>query len=326
MCICLLRKLFSAVCAVLASALIFLPISEPSLASSHHQMSTAAHDQGQSGSVRGLLDKDLQAFFARRLDRVDPYINWYFSWHTSYANSYVAVAKVVMSVWQNPQGWQANVIDVLNNLQLRNVRDRVLEPDDDAVELLNLIERHARSRLLALEMRGLTMACPSPDNYDCRNEHLKRFEKLASETINSQGKAASKEQEIEAVAKILGRQDEATSNLLHTVRPLTSRIVLLVVRFTELATLVMLLSAGLRQFYVPNTVFTRSLIALGVAWGLDYGLLAFERGIYENSIRQQLIDSIETQESPITRYVTARLDAIEDSFLERVRPMQLEAP
>lgn len=272
-----------------------------------------------------LLEQDLQAFFGRRVERVDEYLNWYFSWSISYINSYVALAKVLTSVWTAPESWRKNVAQVLNDHQAQILRDRLFKPRPDAGELSDLINRHVQSRLFALEVAALAARCPASLDAACQKTEREKLEKISAEIMATRMAPSARSTEVRALSGMLAGQTENPADVFHMARPLASRIAFLVIRFTELASLVVLLSAGLRELYVPNTLVTRSLLMLIIAWGFDFGILSIEQAIYRDPLRQELTQLLDREAPAIFTYVNTSLADAEASFAERAGPIDREA-
>lgn len=282
---------------------------------------SSANDQGlgaeePSRSIsRAMLRQDLAAFFGRRADRVVPYADWTYGWATSYANSYFTAARVLSSLWANPWGWPENVVGAVRARQVRSVTEHVLQPERDAAALDALVDRHAGSRLFLLEMQMLSASCAGASAPTCRDRLAPKLAGVSAAISEEQRRPAARGASTSAFATLLGANPGEDVDVFHLMRPLTTRVTLLVLRLTELASFVLIISVALRRVYLPNTAVTRFAVALAVAWSLDYALLAAERGWQQEAFKAQVIAGLESQEDAVTAAVSARLDAIEASFM-----------
>lgn len=272
----------------------------------------------------GLLFQDLDAFFNRRIERVGPYSDWAYGWASSYAASYMTTARVLLAVWSDPGEWRANIIRVIREDQIQSVTQRVLKPQEDAAELSGLVDRHAASRLFLLEMQILDSKCAAKADQACQAALHPQLSAVSSAIMAERLRPAVQAIESAAFVNILSAKADDGVGLFHVVRPLTTRLVLLVLRLTELASIVLLISAGLRMVYVPNTAITRFLVAIGVAWSLDFAILAAERNWNEQAFKESVYAGLESQKREVTTAVTSALDSTESSFLAAARALVQE--
>ena len=264
---------------------------------------------------RAMLRQDLDAFFVRRADRVVPYADWTYGWATSYANSYFTAARVLSSLWKNPWGWPENVVAAVRAQQVRSVTEHVLQPERDAAALEALVDRHAGSRLFLLEMQMLSASCAGASAPTCRDRLAPKLAAVSVAISEEHSEPAVRAASTSAFAALLGANSDENVDVFHLMRPLTTRATLLVLRLTELASFVLIISAALRRIYLPNTAVTRFAVALAVAWSLDYALLVAERGWQQEAFKALVIAGLESQEAAVTAAVSVRLDAIEASFM-----------
>lgn len=272
----------------------------------------------------GLLFQDLDALFKRRIERVGPYADWTYGWASSYAASYMTTARILFSIWSDPGEWRAHIIRGIRDDQIKSVSQRVLKPQHDAAEFSSLVDRQTASRLFLLEMQELNRSCGGESDQACRLALHPQLSAISSAIMAERLAPAARAMEEAAFASILSARPDAGIGLFHVVRPLTTRLALLVLRLTELASIVLLISAGLRRVYVPNTAITRFLVAIGVAWSLDFALLALERSWNEQAFKEGIYAGLESQRREMTAAVTSALDFTESSFLAAARPFVQE--
>ena len=272
----------------------------------------------------GLLAQDLDAFFSRRIERVGPYADWTYGWASSYAASYMSTARILLSIWSDPAEWRANSIRVIREDQIKSVTQRVLKPQQDAAELSWLVDRQTASRLFLLEMQLLDHSCAGEGDQACRLALHPHLSAVSSAIMADRLAPAAQAMEAVAFTRILSAKADGGADLFHVMRPLTTRLALLVLRLTELASIVLLISAGLRRVYVPNTATTRFLVAIGVAWSLDFALLGIERNWNEQSLKDGIYAGLEAQRRDVTAAVISALDGAESSFLAAARPIVQE--
>ena len=300
---------------VLIALFLCVMLTTPVLAaSSVNDHGRGAEESGRSFS-KTLLHQDIELFFGRRVDRVAPYADWTYGWATSYANSYFTAARVVSSLWKNPWDWLENVVGAVRAQQVRSVTEHVLQPERDAAALEALVDRHAGSRLFLIEMQMLSASCAGASSPTCRDRLAPKLAAVSAAISDEQRGPAARGASTAAFTALLGAKPDEDVDVFHLMRPLTSRATLLVLRLTELASLVLIISAALRRIYFPNTAVTRFAVALVVAWSLDYALLVAERGWQQDDFKAQVIAGLESQEDAVAAAVSARLDAIEVSFM-----------
>jgi len=273
----------------------------------------------------GLLQQDLEAFFSRRVERVGPYIDWTYGWASSYAASYMTTMRILLSIWSDPGEWRGNILRVIRQDQINSVTERVLKPQQDSSELSALIDRQTASRLFLLEMQILDGTCADSTDQACRLVLHPQLSAISSAIMEERLVPASQALETAAFVSLLSAKADVGLDLFHVVRPLTTRLALLVLRLTELASIVLLISAGLRRIYVPNTAITRFLVAICVAWSLDFALLAVERNWNEQAFKEGIFSGLESQRRDVTAAVTSSLAMAESSFLATARLISQEA-
>ena len=218
----------------------------------------------------------------------------------------------------------ANSIRVIREDQIKSVTQRVLKPQQDAAELSWLVDRQTASRLFLLEMQLLDHSCAGEGDQACRLALHPHLSAVSSAIMADRLAPAAQAMEAVAFTRILSAKADGGADLFHVMRPLTTRLALLVLRLTELASIVLLISAGLRRVYVPNTATTRFLVAIGVAWSLDFALLGIERNWNEQSLKDGIYAGLEAQRRDVTAAVISALDGAESSFLAAARPIVQE--
>jgi hypothetical protein len=300
---------------VLIALFLCFMLTPPVLAVSSSNVHGLGTEEPLSNVSRTMLHQDIDAFFGRRADRVELYADWTYGWATSYANSYFTAARVLSSIWKDPTGWPENVVSAVRAQQLSSVTKHVLQPERDAAGLEALVERHAGSRLFINEMQLLSENCVGASAPTCRDKLAPKLAAVSAAISAEQREPAVRGASTAAFAALLGAKPSENVDVFHLMRPLTSRVTLLVLRLTELASLVLVISAALRRIYLPNTAVTRFAVALVVAWSLDYALLTVERGWQQEDFKAQVVAGLESQEGAVTAAVSARLDAIEASFM-----------
>ena len=108
------------------------------------------------------------------------------------------------------------------------------------------------------------------------------------------------------------------------VRPLATRILVLILRFTEFASIMLLVTGSLRRVYVSDTAITRFAVAIVILWSLDYGLLRVERAFNEVSFRAGLEAQVREQETFVQDYVNSLMRGYESEFLAAARAVLKE--
>lgn len=299
----------------LIAILFCLMLTVPVLAASSAGNDGFAAEQPGRTLSQKILRQDLDAFFNRRAERVGHYADWTYGWATSYANSYVTAARVLFALWNNPGAWPQNVVGAVRTQQVKSVAEHVLRPEHDAAELEALVDRHAASRMFLLEMETLSASCAGASDPDCRYALAPKLSAISAAISEEQRGPAARGASTAAFVALLGAKPGDGVDVFHLMRPLTTRASLLVLRLTELASVVLIISAALRRIYVPNTAVTRFVVALAVAWGLDYALLVAERGWQQEDFKAQVMVGLDSQERAVRAAVSERLKAVETSFM-----------
>ena len=240
-----------------------------------------------------------------------PFLDWTYGWAQSYANSYIAVARVISAVWRQPAEWREAGAEALRRHNQENLRRRVTQPDRDAYDIASYIGRNIEGRVFATKATLLTAACRNKVVEACHADVERAFSSVAGKLAVGAASPGTIKAETGRLTEMLDAGTAPGTDMLHTMRPLASRVVMLVIRLTEITTLVLLITAGLRQIYVPNTIFTRSLVALVIAWSLDYAVLRAERYFFEDVYRVQLQERLDAQRDHVTRYVQSRLAEVD---------------
>lgn len=266
---------------------------------------------------QAFLEKDVQALLDRRFERIEPFVNWTYGWASSYANSYIVAAKVVASVLKSRGNWFEVAATTMSEQQLRALRERVTRPDDDAAAISSLIDRHVRSRIFSDRAKLLGADCGVELAAACTSQRGKDIDAAATAVLGERTSPASVAKEHRDIAALLSSHSEANVSVAHTLRPLLSRIVIFILRLTELTSLIVLITSGLRRIYLPNTPVVRIAVTLALAWGLDYAVLRTERAINESDFERRIVSQIQEQNRSVTEYVTARVEATEAEFTRR---------
>lgn len=169
--------------------------------------------------------------------------------------------------------------------------------------------------MFILEMETLSASCAGASGPACRDVLAPKLTAISTTISEEQRGPAARGASTAAFVALLGARPGDGVDVFHLMRPLTTRASLLVLRLTELASVVLIISAALRRIYVPNTAVTRFAIALTVAWGLDYGLLLAERSWQQENFKAQVIAGLENQEGAVRAAVSERLKAVETAFI-----------
>lgn len=265
-----------------------------------------------------LLTRELAVVFDYRMERAEAYVDWTYGWAASYVYSYRAAGRIAASIWKRPEdGWWQNVFGTLRAFQHETITERVTQPEKDAAELSRLIDRHVAGRLYVRQSRVLEQVCATASWHECRTIAEPRLRELASDVGAQRLDPVLRARETSELAELIDIDDEDKVDLLHTARPITTRILIFILRLTELASLVVLVSRALRHAYVPDTAITRSVIALLVAWGLDFAVLGVERYANKDSFLASIKGQIDAPRPALEAYVRSRIEAAEADFAAR---------
>lgn len=273
-------------------------------------------EPGMDSARATFLKQDVDALLDKRYERIVPFLDWTYGWTTSYTTSYISAAHVIAALWRTTDGWLDTTKRVMRERELSFLRQRVTRPEHDAADVSSLIKRHIDARLFALGAEFRAKLCPNGDQGDCQRQVLDKLEGAAvavRSSIMSPQSVARENADLEHLLDIKGEPDV---DFVHAMRPLTSRILIFILRFAEITSLIMLVRAGLRQLYLPNTAATRIFATLCVAWGLDYCVLQVERSLNEDALGQRLTAELAAQRPAVTAYVNDRIAAAEKAYLQ----------
>jgi len=271
-----------------------------------------------------LLSQDVSALFAARTARIGPYVAWTYDWATSYANSYRAVYHVIRDLITAPAGQRGDVLGVLRRLQKQSLRQRVGRPAEDAYQITRLIDRHAAARLYVLAAEAVAAACTGSASQSCIVRTLPQLQAASAGILSARREPIALAKEASALQDILDIKQIGDVDVFLAVRPLATRILVLILRFTEFASIILLVTGSLRRVYVPDTVITRFAVALAISWSLDYGLLRVERAFNEDSFRAGLEAQVREQETFVQDYVNSLMRGYESEFLAAARAVLKE--
>ncbi|MEI8155029.1 MAG: hypothetical protein WCG92_26150, partial [Hyphomicrobiales bacterium] len=235
-----------------------------------------------------LLSQDVSALFAARTARIGPYVAWTYDWATSYANSYRAAYHVIRHLLTAPAGQRGDVLGVLRGLQQQSLRQRVSRPADDAYQIARLIDRHAAARLYVMAAKAVAAACTGSAPQSCIVRTLPQLQAASTGILAARREPMALAKKAGVLQNMLDIKQIGDVDVLLAIRPLATRILVLILRFTEFASIILLVTGSLRRVYVPDTVITRFAVALAISWSLDYGLLRVERAFNEDSFRAGL--------------------------------------
>ena len=266
-----------------------------------------------------LLSQDVSALFAARTARIGPYVAWTYDWATSYANSYRAAYHVIRHILTAPAGQRGDVLGVLRALQQQSLRQRVSRPAEDAYQIARLINRHAAARLYVLAAEAVAAACTGSTSQSCINRTLPQLQAASAGILAARREPVALAKEASALQDILDIKQIGDVDVFLAVRPLATRILVLILRFTEFASIILLVTGSLRRVYVPDTAITRFAVAIAISWSLDYGLLRVERAFNEDSFRANLEAQVREQETSVNDYVNVLMRGYESSFLAAAR-------
>lgn len=271
------------------------------------------------------LTRELDMIFDQRRDRAEAYVDWTYGWATSYVNSYHAAARVLVSFWKTPEaGWSQNFIGSLRTFQHQAIVERVTRPKDSAVEISNLIDRYVAGNLYLLQSQTLGQLCESRPHDECQTIIEPQLRELARSTEALRLDPEVRSREISELAALFDFGNDESVDLLHAARPITTRLVILVLRLTEFASLVVVVSQSLRTAYVPDTVVTRWIVTLMVVWALDYVVLSAERFANKESFLASITAQVMAPQTAVENYVRTQIDASEAAFVERSAQLSAE--
>lgn len=283
----------------------------------------ATHEPNVESARDTFLQQDIDALLDKRYERIAPFLDWTYGWTTSYTTSYISAAYVIAALWQTTDGWLETSKRVMRERELRFLRQHVMQPEQDAARVSSLIKRHIDARLFAHEAEFRAKLCPNDDQGDCPVQVLDRLEDAAVTVRSSMMSPQSVAEESKELMRLLDIAGEPDVDFVHAMRPLTSRILIFILRFAEITSIIMLVRAGLRKLYLPNTAATRIFATLCVAWGLDYCVLQLERSLNEDALGQRLTAELAAQRPGIDAYVNDRIAAAEKAFFQAL-PEALE--
>lgn len=272
----------------------------------------------RAAGFEDVLSRELSVIFDQRLERAEAFVDWTYGWAASYVFSYKSAARVAVAVWETPEaGWRENILGTLNRFQQEAIAARVTQPEKSAAELSRLIDRYVAAKLIIRQSQALEEICSNQTREDCRAVVARELRALAHEVETQRLVSVVRAQESGEIAALVDIGDEDNVDLLHTARPITTRFITFALRLTELASVVVIVSQALRNAYVPDTAITRSIIALLVAWCLDYAVLGAESYFNKDSFLASIKTQVDAPRPAVEAYVRRQIAAAEAEFASR---------
>ena len=266
---------------------------------------TAQAVKSNVDSSHDRLANDVRALLFSMTTRVTDYADWHFGWVSNYRSGYTIAAHVLFNktksiVFDTSDPGIFETAEVYYNVALRR---RVILPDRFSSQLQKLaFERLALS--LADDDRAYAEhSCASdPGSGTCMNAsnaigqirdgflNMIFVETLSKQTFSPD--------------KLLNLDKNVVFNIHRTYRPLVIRTGIFIVRFTELASILLFFTGAIRGLFgIPNSFVLVSMISLLLIYTVDYGFSRIDALLNQKAFETVLSSEILKQEQNIVQYI-----------------------
>jgi hypothetical protein len=269
-------------------------------------------------SQSSTLGLEIDVLFDARLDRAVTYTGWVYEWSSSYIAGYSIGLRVLQSITRAPSGWKDNFEAPLNDYYKEQIKKRVTHPEQESSNLVEILDRHIAGRLFLAARSAAYTACLSNVGTNCRDDKLHAFDSIAIDIMTQRRSPEMRAAQYSYFFAMLDTDAIDTLYWFRAIRPLASRTIIFVLRITELASIGFLVSAFLRQLMLPTFWPTNVLIALVIAWGLDYLVHDFDRQLNQEAFQAKFEVLIDGPRQRVLIFVENNIHHAEQIFFERV--------
>jgi hypothetical protein len=266
-----------------------------------------------SASRQDALLTEVSLLFDARRERARAYGEWVYEWAASYVSAYRIAGRVIASTASQPAGWRENVQEPISNYYNELVRERVTAPEEGAAALFQIVDRQIDASLYMLIEHEALQACGS-DAPACLTRKRADLQAVASNVMAASRTPEKRAMQAQEATDIFSIPTEDDYYFLRATRPLISRFLVLALRLTEMASLVILFTAVIRLTPVPVTSATTTLVALIVAWGLDYGVHTVDAKMHQADFIEMLEGKIDDRRPFAISFAESRIAQAQSAF------------
>lgn len=277
----------------------------------------ATNESHRDLDKNGSLQAEISLLYDVRRERAAAYGEWVYEWTASYVSAYRVAGRIIASTAKNPMGWRENVQDVMSNFYGEIVRDRVMMPEEGIPALFQIVDRQikARTYLLieqeALKTCGLANpACLTATRASLQTSALRALRESRSQESHKKDFAEALD------AFTIAAQDDYY--VLRSTRPFILRVILFVLRVTEMATVIFLFTGLLRATAIPITLTTTFVVAVLVSWGLDYAVHSVDAHLNKKQFIEIMEGQVDDRRPLAFQFATSRIVGAEIAFQELI--------
>jgi hypothetical protein len=266
---------------------------------------TAQAAKSDVGSRHDRLANDVRALLFSMTTRVADYADWHFGWVSNYRSGYTIAAHVLFNksksiVFDASDPGIFETAEVYYNDALRR---RVILP----VRFSNQLQKLAFDRL-ALSLADDDRAFAE---HPCASDPSSGVCKSASNAIGQIRDGFLDKIFVETVSqqtfspdRLLNLDKNVVFNIHRAYRPLVIRTGIFIVRFTEMASILLFLTGAIRGLFgIPNSFILVSIISLLLIYTVDYSFSRIDALLNQKTFETVLISEILKQESYIVQYL-----------------------
>jgi len=261
---------------------------------------------------KGATEIDL--IFAHESEDVEKYGDWVYGWASSYASAYRIGGRLLLSLVRDPAAFASNITPTIEGFFYEELRDRVLTPERNAKRLIDIIERQADARLFAAARQLARGACGAGDE-PCLREHLARLQLMQDSILQNLKSSDIRNANQFAAEKLFDIAPDHNATMLRTTRPIATRVALILLRATEFASILTIVTIAMRSVALPVTSLTTAAVMFLAAWGVDFIIHSVDASINRTAYTAGIQMKVERTRPQILEFVSRTQERIDAEFM-----------
>jgi len=257
---------------------------------------------------------EVDLIFAHEAAAVEKYGDWVYGWASSYASAYRIGGRLLISLVRDPADFASNIAPTIEGFFYEQLRERVLTPERNAKRLVDVIERQADARLFTASRQLAQRACAAGDE-PCLRRQLARLQPMQEAVLQELKSVDVRNANQFAAEKLFDIAADQNAAVLRTTRPIATRVALFLLRATEFASVLTIVTIAMRSVAMPVTSVTTAAVMFVAAWGVDYLIHSVDASINRSAYTAGIQLKVERTRPGILEFVNRTQDRIDAEFL-----------
>lgn len=258
--------------------------------------------------IRQLAERELNTVFAERRQAASEYADQVYNWASGYVTAYHIMGTAMLAMVQNPGDWRTAVPQAIRDFHARRIEQKVTRPERGAQQVTDLIDRQIDAVSYLLIEEEIRVRCHDSADRQCRQ--LANEASLAAMAAPLAAQRALDGERFARLKQLFTLQPNSDDYSFQTLRPLFTRMFMIIARFIEIVTGF----AILRGIVNADIWVLRWVLTLLLVWSVDFCINKVDESLHKQAFLERLDGVILRQHMDVNQYVMGEIEGAQKQF------------